>query len=96
MGINIEKDLLYEINWLDGEALKHAAVMVASCYKQNATPCVAVDCNWVGFYQMIRKKITSAVNSTVNVILLLKQIGFKVILMTDCAKRYHAKRVSID
>ena len=95
MGIENGKDLLYEINGLNGAALKVSAI-VASHDKQNKTPCVAIDCNWVAFYLTIGRKTTSAAKNTANLILLLKRMGFKVVPITDGVKRYHTKRASID
>ena len=95
MGIENGKDLLYEINGLNGAALKVSAI-VASHDKRNKTPCVAIDCNWVAFYLTIGRKTTSAAKNTSNLILLLKRMGFKVVPITDGVKRYHTKRASID
>ena len=86
MGIEGGKDLLHEINSLDGTTLKLAVNECLAVGRKGKIPVVAVDCNWVGYYLNIGKKTSTAAKSTANLLLLLKRMGYRVISVTDGSK----------
>ena len=96
MGIEGGKDLLHEINSLDGTGLKLAVNECLGIGRKGKIPVVAVDCNWVGYYLNIGRKTSTAAKSTANLILILKRMGYRVIPVTDGKHRCHTKRASIE
>ena len=59
MGIEGGKDLLHEINSLDGTTLRLAVNERLAVGRKGEIPVVAVDCNWVGYYLNIGKKTST-------------------------------------